>query len=171
MQNNFTIAQLADPSFWGVNPEILQHEGMTNLTAEVAVAMAAHAKKLFFLHLGNQKPGQFDNDLHTLHQLKLISILLFLTAAVAAFLLENWFFTPPIRTLTIADPENLLALVAFLVVALVVGGLVTNFHLPKSSLLMLVSALGGRERVLRAYAEAVAQGYRFYSYGDAMLVL
>ena len=60
------IAQLADPSFWGVNPEILQHEGMTNLTAEVAVAMASHAKKLFFLHLGNQKPGQFDNDLPTL---------------------------------------------------------------------------------------------------------
>jgi xylose isomerase len=60
------IAELADPSFWGVNPEILQHEGMTNLTAEVAVAMAANAKKLFFLHLGNQKPGQFDNDLPTL---------------------------------------------------------------------------------------------------------
>jgi xylose isomerase len=60
------IAQLADPSFWGVNPEILQHEGMTNLTAETAVAMAAHAKKMFFLHLGNQKAGQFDNDLPTL---------------------------------------------------------------------------------------------------------
>ena len=57
------IAMLNDPSFWGVNPEVLQHEGMTNLTAEVAVAMAVHAKKLFFLHLGNQKPGQFDNDL------------------------------------------------------------------------------------------------------------
>jgi S-adenosylmethionine:tRNA ribosyltransferase-isomerase len=53
----------------------------------------------------------------------------------------------------------------------VVGGLVTNFHLPRSSLLMLVSAFGGREAVLRAYREAVAQGYRFYSYGDAMLVL
>ncbi len=60
------IAQLADPSFWGVNPEILQHEGMTNLTAETAVAMAVHAKKMFFLHLGNQKAGQFDNDLPTL---------------------------------------------------------------------------------------------------------
>jgi xylose isomerase len=60
------IAQLKDPSFWGVNPEILQHEGMTNLSAEVAVAMAAHAQKLFFLHLGNQKPGQFDNDQPTL---------------------------------------------------------------------------------------------------------
>jgi len=46
-----------------VNPEVLQHEGMTGLTAEVAVAMAVHAKKLFFLHVGNQKPGQFDNDL------------------------------------------------------------------------------------------------------------
>jgi xylose isomerase len=57
------IAQLNDPGFWGVNPEILQHEGMTNLSAEVAVAMAVHAQKMFFLHVGNQKPGQFDNDL------------------------------------------------------------------------------------------------------------
>lgn len=51
-----------------------------------------------------------------------------------------------------------------------VSGLITNFHLPKSSLLMLVSAFGGRERVLNAYREAVAQRYRFYSYGDAMLI-
>ena len=49
--------------------------------------------------------------------------------------------------------------------------MVTNFHLPRSSLLMLVSALAGREPVLAAYREAVAQRYRFYSYGDAMLVL
>jgi S-adenosylmethionine:tRNA ribosyltransferase-isomerase len=53
----------------------------------------------------------------------------------------------------------------------VVGGLLTNFHLPRSSLLMLVAAFAGRERVLAAYTEAVARGYRFYSYGDAMLVL
>lgn len=53
----------------------------------------------------------------------------------------------------------------------VVTGLMTNFHLPQSSLLMLVSALAGRERVLGAYREAVAQRYRFYSYGDAMVVL
>ena len=46
----------------------------------------------------------------------------------------------------------------------------TNFHLPQSSLLMLVSALAGRERTLAAYREAVAEGYRFYSYGDAMLI-
>jgi len=52
-----------------------------------------------------------------------------------------------------------------------VGALLTNFHLPKSTLLMLVSALAGREFVLRAYAEAVAQRYRFYSYGDCMLIL
>jgi S-adenosylmethionine:tRNA ribosyltransferase-isomerase len=53
----------------------------------------------------------------------------------------------------------------------VVDGLVTNFHLPRSSLLMLVSALVGRDAVLRAYREAIDHGYRFYSYGDAMLVV
>ena len=51
-----------------------------------------------------------------------------------------------------------------------VDALVTNFHLPRSSLLLLVSAFAGRERVLAAYGEAVAARYRFYSYGDAMLV-
>ena len=51
------------------------------------------------------------------------------------------------------------------------GALLTNFHLPRSSLLMLVSALAGRERVLAAYAHAAAAGYRFYSYGDAMLIV
>jgi len=53
----------------------------------------------------------------------------------------------------------------------VLSGLLTNFHLPKSSLLMLVAAFAGRERVLTAYAEAVRERYRFYSYGDAMLIL
>ena len=53
----------------------------------------------------------------------------------------------------------------------VVDGLLTNFHLPRSSLLMLVSAFAGRERVLAAYGEAIASRYRFYSYGDAMLIV
>ena len=52
----------------------------------------------------------------------------------------------------------------------VVDLLITNFHLPESSLLMLVAAFAGRERVLAAYRHAVAEGYRFFSYGDAMLV-
>ena len=52
----------------------------------------------------------------------------------------------------------------------VVDGLITNFHLPRSSLLMLVAAFAGRERLLEAYREAVMHGYRFYSYGDAMLI-
>jgi S-adenosylmethionine:tRNA ribosyltransferase-isomerase len=52
-----------------------------------------------------------------------------------------------------------------------VGALLTNFHLPKSTLLLLVSAFAGRELVLRSYQEAIAHQYRFYSFGDAMLVL
>jgi S-adenosylmethionine:tRNA ribosyltransferase-isomerase len=51
-----------------------------------------------------------------------------------------------------------------------IDGMLTNFHLPRSTLLMLVSAFAGRERVLRAYAEAVRMGYRFYSFGDATLM-
>ncbi|MGC9159236.1 MAG: S-adenosylmethionine:tRNA ribosyltransferase-isomerase, partial [Terracidiphilus sp.] len=51
-----------------------------------------------------------------------------------------------------------------------VGALLTNFHLPQSSLLMLVSAFAGRTRVLAAYAHAVQQKYRFFSYGDCMLI-
>jgi S-adenosylmethionine:tRNA ribosyltransferase-isomerase len=53
----------------------------------------------------------------------------------------------------------------------VIDGLMTNFHLPKSTLLMLVAALMGRERMARAYAHAIAAGYRFFSYGDASLLL
>lgn len=53
----------------------------------------------------------------------------------------------------------------------VVEGLITNFHLPKSTLLMLVSALAGREKILAAYQEAVRQRYRFFSFGDAMLII
>lgn len=53
----------------------------------------------------------------------------------------------------------------------IIQGLLTNFHLPRSSLLMLVAAFGGPGRVMAAYAEAVREGYRFYSYGDAMLIL
>ncbi len=52
----------------------------------------------------------------------------------------------------------------------VVGAMITNFHLPRSTLLMLVSAFGGFERIRAAYAQAIAQRYRFYSFGDAMLI-
>lgn len=52
----------------------------------------------------------------------------------------------------------------------VLDGLITNFHLPESTLIMLVSALAGREHVLAAYEEAVRQRYRFFSFGDAMFI-
>lgn len=53
----------------------------------------------------------------------------------------------------------------------IINGLITNFHLPKSTLLVLVSALAGRENILAAYHEAIKEGYRFYSFGDAMLIV
>ena len=53
----------------------------------------------------------------------------------------------------------------------IVDALLTNFHLPRSTLLMLVSAFAGREFILRAYEEAVRERYRFFSYGDCMLIL
>lgn len=52
----------------------------------------------------------------------------------------------------------------------VMDALITNFHLPESTLIMLVSALAGRERVLAAYEEAVRERYRFFSFGDAMFI-
>jgi len=52
----------------------------------------------------------------------------------------------------------------------VVDALITNFHLPCSTLLMLVSALAGRENILKAYNEAVQERYRFFSFGDAMFI-
>jgi S-adenosylmethionine:tRNA ribosyltransferase-isomerase len=53
----------------------------------------------------------------------------------------------------------------------VIDGLITNFHLPQSTLIMLVSAFAGRDLLMKAYQEAILRGYRFYSYGDAMLIL
>lgn len=53
----------------------------------------------------------------------------------------------------------------------VIDGLITNFHLPESTLLMLVSALAGKDNILAAYAEAIKQQYRFFSFGDAMLII
>ena len=52
----------------------------------------------------------------------------------------------------------------------VTDGLITNFHLPESTLIMLVSALAGREHILAAYQEAVKERYRFFSFGDAMFI-
>jgi S-adenosylmethionine:tRNA ribosyltransferase-isomerase len=53
----------------------------------------------------------------------------------------------------------------------IVDAAVTNFHLPKSTLLMLISALAGQQKVFAAYKEAVEQGYKFFSFGDAMLII
>ena len=51
-----------------------------------------------------------------------------------------------------------------------IDALITNFHLPRSTLIMMVSAFAGRERVLDTYRQAVSSGYRFYSFGDAMFI-
>ena len=53
----------------------------------------------------------------------------------------------------------------------IADSLITNFHLPKSTLLMLVSAFAGREKILETYETAIKEGYRFYSFGDAMLIV
>ena len=52
-----------------------------------------------------------------------------------------------------------------------IDGLITNFHLPESTLVMLVSALAGKEKIMHAYEVAVQERYRFFSFGDAMLIL
>ena len=52
-----------------------------------------------------------------------------------------------------------------------IDGLITNFHLPRTTLILLVSAFAGREKILKAYQEAIELNYRFYSYGDAMFIL
>jgi S-adenosylmethionine:tRNA ribosyltransferase-isomerase len=74
------------------------------------------------------------------------------------------------RTVEARDGETALVIVPGFPFR-VTSALVTNFHLPRSSLLLLACAFAGRERILAAYAEAIAAGYRFYSYGDAMLIL
>lgn len=51
-----------------------------------------------------------------------------------------------------------------------IDGLITNFHLPESTLMMLVSALAGKEHIMAAYEEAVREKYRFFSFGDAMMI-
>ncbi len=72
------------------------------------------------------------------------------------------------RVLPVSGPTSLFILPGY--TFRVVDGMVTNFHLPKSTLLMLVSAFAGREPILSAYAEAVRREYRFYSFGDAMFI-
>ena len=52
-----------------------------------------------------------------------------------------------------------------------IDNLITNFHLPKSTLIMLVSALAGKDNIMKAYNEAVKERYRFFSFGDAMLII
>jgi S-adenosylmethionine:tRNA ribosyltransferase-isomerase len=75
----------------------------------------------------------------------------------------------PNRVSAISGPTQLFILPGF--EFKVVDAMITNFHLPQSSLIMLVSAFAGREKVLKAYNTAIERGYRFYSFGDAMLIL
>ena len=69
------------------------------------------------------------------------------------------------------DNKNLTFGITYTYQLRVIGALLTNFHLPQSTLLMLVSAFAGRELMLEAYRQAVEEKYRFYSYGDCMLIL
>lgn len=75
----------------------------------------------------------------------------------------------PNRVTAISGPTQLFILPGF--EFKIVDAMITNFHLPQSSLIMLVSAFAGREKVLNAYETAIQRGYRFYSFGDAMLIL
>lgn len=75
----------------------------------------------------------------------------------------------PNRVTAITGPTQLFILPGF--EFKVVDAMITNFHLPQSSLIMLVSAFAGREKILNAYETAIQRGYRFYSFGDAMLIL
>ena len=75
----------------------------------------------------------------------------------------------PGRVAAISGPTQLFILPGY--EFKVVDAIITNFHLPKSSLIMLISAFVGREKILKAYETAIQRGYRFYSFGDAMLIL
>jgi len=77
--------------------------------------------------------------------------------------------TPDSRISTFIGPTSLFILPGYKFN--VVDAMITNFHLPKSTLIMLVSAFAGRERILETYETAIKEGYRFYSFGDAMLIL
>ncbi|HEY5903683.1 MAG TPA: S-adenosylmethionine:tRNA ribosyltransferase-isomerase, partial [Anaerolineales bacterium] len=88
--------------------------------------------------------------------------------------------TTSVRTLESAEqsPQGVMAYIGATSVFIlpgyrfkVVDAMITNFHLPRSTLIMLVSAFAGRERILSAYETAVREGYRFYSFGDAMLII
>jgi S-adenosylmethionine:tRNA ribosyltransferase-isomerase len=81
--------------------------------------------------------------------------------------LESWKGGLPIKPFT--GPTDLFILPGYKFN--LVDGMVTNFHLPRSTLLMLVSAFAGRELILRTYETGIKEGYRFYSFGDAMLIL
>jgi S-adenosylmethionine:tRNA ribosyltransferase-isomerase len=77
--------------------------------------------------------------------------------------------TPDSRVSTFMGPTSIYILPGYQFK--IVDAMITNFHLPKSTLIMLVSAFAGREKILDAYEAAIKEGYRFYSFGDAMLIL
>ena len=75
----------------------------------------------------------------------------------------------PVRIRPYSGPVSLFILPGYTFKT--VNAIITNFHLPKSTLIMMISAFAGREKVLNCYEEAKNSGYRFYSFGDAMLIL
>ncbi|MBT9135447.1 MAG: S-adenosylmethionine:tRNA ribosyltransferase-isomerase [Firmicutes bacterium] len=159
-----------------------------HFTAELLDDIRAKGVKVVFLTLhiglGTFRPVQVEDIAqHTMH-----SEYFEVTAETAAAITQTKqqggrvisVGTTPMRTLeSIATEDGVIAAATgwtdiFIYPGFkfkVVDGLITNFHLPKSTLIMLVSALAGRENVLNAYQAAIMQRYRFFSFGDAMLII
>ena len=158
------------PSDWGINKNLQDSLGRTPLHIAVMKEKSRHQHRLVqrLLHLGVDM-AIVTKEKKTAQEIararkgpgRLIAVGTTTVRAVESFLPHG---EAPFRQRTeifIKPGYTFLG----------VDALLTNFHLPRSSLLVLVSSFAGRELILEAYQEAIREGYRFYSYGDAMLIL